>query len=292
MELDSSYNVQLHAQDVEVHTDGAVPRASWQGRPVRLLHRSGWGRRKHPELSGLYAQVPDPLPPGGRDAYGVFLRALRAWAGRHGMAALGWSFYGTPDGYARVRDADAFPLLGLLHYVIRANGCVSVLETGTARGVSAACLASAVAHREGGRVVAFDPHDYAERASLWNALPDAMRACIDARLVGSLEGMAAALEAGERFDAALLDSIHSEEHVWAEFELARQLVCEGGLILIHDPGLEDWTVEAALTRIAAAGYGIVRLWAAQGGVAEDEGLEMAVIENRLGPQERRAHAGG
>jgi predicted O-methyltransferase YrrM len=290
VELDSSYNVQLHAQDVDLRVGDGVPLATWQGRPVRVLHRSGWGRRKYPELHGLYARVPDPLPPGGRDAYGAFVRTLRTWVGRHGLSALAWSFYGTPAGYARVRDADAFPLLALLHYIIRSNGCVQVLETGTARGVSAACLASAVAHRDGARVVAFDPNDYPERASLWNALEEPMRRCIDARLTGSCEGMTEAIAAGERFDAALLDSIHSAEHVWAEFDLARRLVCPGGLILIHDPGLEDGTVEGALDRIADAGYGITRMWAAEGGVAEDEGLQLAVIENRIGPQERRPHA--
>ena len=30
-----------------------------------------------------------------------------------------------------------------LHYLVRSNGCVRVIEAGTARGVSAACLASA-----------------------------------------------------------------------------------------------------------------------------------------------------
>ena len=43
-----------------------------------------------------------------------------------------------------------FPLLAALHYLIRSNGVVRVIETGTARGVSAACLASAVAHRSAG----------------------------------------------------------------------------------------------------------------------------------------------
>ena len=33
--------------------------------------------------------------------------------------------------------------------------------------------------------------------------------------------MRAALDAGERYEAALLDSVHTEEHVWAEFQLRR-----------------------------------------------------------------------
>jgi cephalosporin hydroxylase len=115
---------------------------------------------------------------------------------------------------------------------------------------------------------------------LWGALPDGFRRCIEARQVDALGGMAAAIEAGERYHAALLDSIHTEEHVWAEFQLASQLVCAGGLILIHDPWFVDGTVEGALGRIAREGYGVVRLWTSEAGVPEDDHLGLAVIENR------------
>ena len=57
-----------------------------------------------------------------------------------------------------------------------------------------------------------------------------------------------ALEAGERYHAAFLDSIHTEEQVLAEFEVARQLVVEGGLILVHDPDLGSGAVDRALAR--------------------------------------------
>jgi hypothetical protein len=107
-----------------------------------------------------------------------------------------------------------------------------------------------------------------------------MAACIEPRAAGSLEGMAAALAAGERYEAALLDSVHTEEHVWAEFQLAVQLVCPGGLILIHDAHYRHGTVAGALTRIEAAGYNVTRLWAADSGVQEDDGLGLAVITNR------------
>jgi hypothetical protein len=135
--------------------------------------------------------------------------------------------------------------------------CVRVLETGTARGVSAACLASAVAHGAGGCVVTFDIEDYPERADLW-AAPDA----------------------GERYDADLLDSLHTVEQVWAEFGLTARLVCPGGLILVHDACLPSGTVGRALARIEAAGYGLACLWTAECGVPEDDRLGLAVIENR------------
>ena len=92
--------------------------------------------------------------------------------------------------------------------------------------------------------------------------------------------MTEALKAGERYEAALLDSAHTEEQVWAEFQLAARLVCPGGLILVHDPVYEHGTVGAALRRIRAAGYGVTRLWTAEAGVAEDDHLGLALIENR------------
>jgi predicted O-methyltransferase YrrM len=204
--------------------------------------------------------------------------------GVNGTSALAWSFYGLTNATeAYVRDASTLPLLGALHYIIRANGCVRVLETGTARGVSAACLASAIAHREDGLVVTLDSYEHAGREELWGILPQAFRRCIEPRHVDSIHGLQDAIASEERYDAILLDSLHTEEHVWAEFSLAAQLVCTGGLILIHDACYKNGTVEGALRRIEQAGYGVVRLWSAEGGVPEDDHLGLAVVENRRRP---------
>jgi len=46
VELDPSWNIQLHVQDVQC--DGTAAR--WLGRSVRILHFSGWGKRKLPEF--------------------------------------------------------------------------------------------------------------------------------------------------------------------------------------------------------------------------------------------------
>jgi predicted O-methyltransferase YrrM len=281
VELDPSYNVQLHTSDVRVERRLDPPRVTWQGRPVRILHVNGHGRNRHPRLRGLYARVDDPLAgTGDGDLYAAFLSALRGWAGTHGTRALTWSFYGNRDAAsARVRDPSMLPVLALLHYLVRAQGCVRVLETGTARGVSAACLASAVAHRDGGRVVTFDPWRAEERAELWGRLPEPMRSSIEERPVDSVAGMQDALAAGERYDAALLDSIHSEEHLGAELALARELVCPGGLILVHDAAWIDG-VRRVLAQAQRDGYGVVRLLASDCGVREEDGLGLAVVENR------------
>lgn len=282
VELSPVYNVQLNSQDVEPSLAGGRARATWRGQEARVLHFNGGGRAKYPELRGRFAAVAEPLAgAGGGDGYAAFLEALRGWVGTRGLGALAWSFYGLTDGRsARVADPSTLPLLALLHYLVRAQGCVRVLETGTARGVSAACLASAVAHRAGGRVVTLDPSPHADAPELWAALPPEMRARIEHRAADSLAGMAAAVEAGELYEAALLDTLHTEEHVWAEFRLAARLVCPGGLILIHDATYAHGTVEAALKRIERAGYGVTRLWAAEGGSPEDDRLGLAVVENR------------
>lgn len=283
VELDGAYNVQLHAQDVEMHWEGGRMAARWNGRAARVLHFSGVGRKRHPAWRNHFARIPDPVPgAGGGDGYADFVRALRGWIGRYGRSALAWSFYGTADAQnGHVADPSVFPLFALLHYLLRSNGCARVLETGTARGVSAACMASAVAHRPDAAVVTLDVVGSTEREVLWDALPPSTRACLDARRGDSLALMDQALAAGERYDAALLDSLHEENHVYAEFQRAAQLVCPGGLILFHDARYPGGTVDRALRRIEADGYGVTRLWTAECGAAEDDGLGLAIVENRL-----------
>jgi len=119
-----------------------------------------------------------------------------------------------------------------------------------------------------------------ERETLWAALPAAVQRVIEPRQVDVFDGLQTALDRGETFHAALLDTEHTAEHVLKEFALATQLVCPGGLILIHDAILETGTVERALGEISRQGYGVVRLWTAEGGDRPDAGLGLAVIENR------------
>lgn len=282
VELDATNNVQLHVQDVAIGWRQGRLKAQWREQPVRIAHFSGNGRQKYPKWRGLFAGKDNPTAGSpAADGYANFLSSLRAWLGRHGTQALTWSFYGTADAKsAYINDSSTFPLFGLLHYLIRSNGCTRVIETGTARGVSTAVLASAVAHRPNGRVVTMDINPLPARLDLWASLADNAGGRIEQRVCDSLVGMQTALANGERFDAALLDSLHFADHVWAEFDLARQLVCPGGLILIHDAVLPSGTVGQALKRIQAAGYGITRLWTADCGTSEDGGLGLALIENR------------
>jgi predicted O-methyltransferase YrrM len=288
VELDGTCNVQLNSTDVVMERLPHRVRAMWRGQEARVLHFNGLGRAKHPEFRGAFASVEEPVghrgdrgANGDGDGYAAFLESLRGWVGLHGRRALAWSLYGTADATtARVLDPVTFPLFALLHYLVRANGCVRIVETGTGRGVSTACLACAVARHDGARIVTFDPVVHAEREALWAALPPRMRSVIEPHAQDSLAGLADALRAGEAYDAALLDSLHTGEHVWSEFQLAAQLVCPGGLILIHDARLSGATVAEALTRIESAGYGVTRLWTAECGLPADDQLGLAVIENR------------
>jgi hypothetical protein len=118
---------------------------------------------------------------------------------------------------------------------------------------------------------------------LWSMLPASMSKCIVPRQSEAIEGLRAALSDGETYHAALLDTVHTREHVLREFDFARRLVCEGGLILIHDAIYCGGTVGAALDEIQRQGYGVTRLWTAEDGEREDDALGLAVIENRRCP---------
>jgi hypothetical protein len=55
VELDVTYNLQVHMSDVDLTVTSGRVEASWRGRPVRVLHFCGWGRDRYPECRGLYA---------------------------------------------------------------------------------------------------------------------------------------------------------------------------------------------------------------------------------------------
>jgi len=57
VELDSTFNVQLQAQDVAFARQGGRIRATWRGRPARVAHFNGAGRAKHPEWRGHFARA-------------------------------------------------------------------------------------------------------------------------------------------------------------------------------------------------------------------------------------------
>ena len=194
VELDGRYNVQLHAQRINFF-EGASGIGAWtDGLSAKGVHFNGWGKAKASEWRGRFRDVSRTVVPTNvRDlGYEQFVSALRKWINHLGIDALAWSFYGTTDGRsARVTDPTTFPLFGALHYLIRANGCRRVIETGTAKGVSAACLAAAVAHRKDAAVVTLDFDVWPEREILWAMLPASMRECIVPRQIDAIAGLPA-----------------------------------------------------------------------------------------------------
>lgn len=293
VELDPRYNVQLRRHSPALVAGPHGEEWQYAGRKVAVAHFNGEGKALRPKWRARFRAAERPLVGlGSAGGYEQFVAALRTWIGQVGLDALAWSFYGTTDGLrGSVPDSMTFPLLAALHYLVRSNGCERILETGTARGVSAACLASAVAHRDNPVVVTLDSAAFPERESLWAQLPQSIRKCIEPRREDALAGMRNALERGERYHAALLDTIHTAEHVLQEFDLASQLVCPGGLILIHDATFAPGTVGAALDEIQDRGYGVVRLWTAECGAREDDALGLAVVENRRSAKPLRSVRG-
>jgi predicted O-methyltransferase YrrM len=206
----------------------------------------------------------------------ALIDALDSVQARHGSEAFRRSFYGTFDARSsRVADPGTVSLLGFLYNLVRSTGAVQVLETGTARGVSAACMACAVHDRPGGRVVTIDVDPEPDRLELWGMLPASVRDCIE-EIRGDSLAVLPAISGG--FDLALLDSCHDGPHVLEEFSHVRGLVRPRSTIVIHDadqPG-----VAGTLLTIESMGYNVVRLWGHSSRAPLDDGLGLALVENR------------
>lgn len=141
---------------------------------------------------------------------------------------------------------------------------LQILETGTIRqdteahrlgdGWSTVAFARLVADEESGHVTSIDLHvDTAGQVLAREGLADR----VTLRQGYSIDWMAAALCAGQRFDVILLDSENDAQLILHEFMLARQLLERPGLILVDDvvPGsatvvkgqqLIPWLIAAGL----------------------------------------------
>jgi predicted O-methyltransferase YrrM len=151
-----------------------------------------------------------------------------------------------------------------------ANDHLTIVETGTARGFSALCLARALEDAGAtGKILSFDvlPHD---ARILWNCIRDADGPRTRAEL---LEGYAGLLERyvifhrGDtkrqlasmslpRIHLAFLDSVHTYDHVMAEFASIRGRQKPGDILFFDDytPAAYPGVVQAADEICAAHGY--------------------------------------
>ena len=152
----------------------------------------------------------------------------------------------------------------------RAHDHLTIVETGTARGFSALCLAKALDDTGAtGKIVSFDvlPHD---SRILWNCIRDAEGARTRAELLDDYRGlmerytmfhqgdtrMALARMSVPRVHFAFLDSVHSYDHVMAEFSSIRDRQTAGDILFFDDytPDAYPGVVKAADEICLAHGY--------------------------------------
>lgn len=160
------------------------------------------------------------------------------------------------------------------------SASVTILETGTARGFSALCMARALADAGAcGRILTFDrlPHDV---PILWNCLADAegprtRRALLGAyadlleRYVVFLQGDTARVlsqVAMSRIHMAVFDSVHTESHVRLEARAIDGRQQPGDVLFFDDYSPESYpgVVAAADDICRRLGYGVRVLTAGVG----------------------------
>jgi predicted O-methyltransferase YrrM len=131
---------------------------------------------------------------------------------------------------------------------------LTIVETGTARGFSALCMAKALDDGgAAGRIVSFDvlPHDV---AMLWNCLRDAEGPRTRAELLHEYAGLIERHVMFHRGDTrrelarlsvprvhfAFLDSVHEYDHVMAEFSSIRGRQRPGDVLFFDDYTIESY----------------------------------------------------
>lgn len=153
----------------------------------------------------------------------------------------------------------------------RRHDTLNIIETGTARGFSALCMAKALSDAgKAGKILTFDilPHDV---PMYWNCIADHERGRLSRRQL--LADYAPLLEryvvfhqgdtrlelpkvSVPRVHLAFLDGVHTYEYVTAEVESFRDKQQPGGVIFFDDytPGHFDGVVKATDEVCARHGY--------------------------------------
>lgn len=106
-----------------------------------------------------------------------------------------------------------------------------ILETGTSKGYSTACVASALASLGGDRrLITVDP--VPQKGQIWEGTE--LEAVITLRRQKSQEAFGDLFLAKTRFDMLVLDSDHHYDTIMNELILYEPLLNVGGTILMHD----------------------------------------------------------
>ena len=159
----------------------------------------------------------------------------------------------------------------LVHYIrTRTHDHLTIVETGTARGFSAMCMAKALNDTgASGKIVSFDvlPH---ETRILWNCVRDVEGPRTRAELLHDYAGLIERHVIFHRGDTkrelakmsvprvhfAFLDSVHSYDHVMAEFSSIHDRQAAGDILVFDDytPDAYPGVVKAADEICLAHGY--------------------------------------
>jgi predicted O-methyltransferase YrrM len=162
----------------------------------------------------------------GSDNHAMIHPAILEYERRYDRTVGGWREEGT------LRFGSVELEVGRLwHSLILLLQPRMILETGTFRGYSTACIASALASLGGDRrVITIDPEP--KEDLVWAG--SGLESVITLRRQLSQEAFGELYLAKSRFDMLVLDSDHHYDTIMTELMLYEPLLNVGGTILLHD----------------------------------------------------------
>jgi predicted O-methyltransferase YrrM len=190
------------------------------------------------------------------------------WNGYEAVRDYPWATSGSERSSDQVRSsASAGRLYAWLAAKRRAS---TIVEFGTAFGVSGMYWLAGLKRNATGRLLTFEPNE------TWAGIARGNLAAISEKfdlVVGTFEdNIARMLKPGERIDIAFIDAIHTSEFVFRQFAILLPLMRPGGLVLFDDIDFSDdmascWQKLARDPRIVASAtvdrrLGIIELGAA------------------------------
>jgi predicted O-methyltransferase YrrM len=214
-------------------------------------------------------RLPFVLAPIHRRSPFVLRRRLRAWGANDAVAALGE--LGAIEASVEAALAEyndlapqfapgaVYPSEGAFLYgLVRGLKPATIIETGTANGISTTYLLAALQRNGSGRLISIDlPFQAGEglefrplvpgtridiydsspvpagKESGW-AVPDELRGPWDIRLGDARELLPAALSEVLELELFFHDSLHSREHMLFEFEAVWPHLADGGVLVADD----------------------------------------------------------
>ena len=245
---------------------------------IKVLHFAGGGKIPLSIVGSVFSH-PEIIAPRSSNPEALMEIFKLIYAGG-GDKAFEWTFYGisTPHGTdGWVNDPDEFSVLMFYYSLLRSQGVQKVFESGTGNGLSTLIAAAAVHGSPNAQVVTVDFTNAKFKEAIWALMPEKWRILIN-HIDGEALDTMKKIQSGY-FDAALLDSNHSADHVYKEFKLASQIVKSNGLIIIHDPFLSGQDTMKATEKIRSDGYPLFYHMHPEIGFPRDNHLGLAIIQN-------------